>query len=68
VGRYTTTDGQTRAATDVWFTANMTSSLPTDWVEVPADIALLPDAQGYGKVRDLHQAMATNNDIWSIAA
>lgn len=58
VGRYTTTDGQTRAATDVWFTANMTSSLPTDWVEVPADIALLPDAQGYGKVRDLHQAMA----------
>jgi hypothetical protein len=58
VGRYTTPDGQTRAATDVWFTVNMTSSLPTDWVEIPADIALLPDAQGYGKVRDLHQAMA----------
>lgn len=58
VGSYTTTDGQTRAATDVWFTSDVTNSLPTDWVEVPEDIALLPDAQGYGKVRDLHQAMA----------
>ncbi|MGE0351429.1 hypothetical protein [Hydrogenophaga sp.] len=24
---------------------------------MPADIAALPDAQGYGRVRDLHQAM-----------
>ena len=58
VGSYTTTDGQTRAATDVWFTSDVTNSLPTDWVEVPEDIALLPDAQGYGNVRELHQAMA----------
>ena len=42
----------------MWFTSDVTNSLPTDWVEVPEDIALLPDAQGYGKVRDLHQAMA----------
>jgi len=58
VGSYTTLDGQTRAATDVWFQTDPTYSLPTDWVEVPEDIAALPDAQGYGKVRDLHQAMA----------
>lgn len=58
VGSYTTTDGQTRAATDVWFTSDVTYSAPTEWVEVPEDIAILPDAQGYGKVRDLHQAMA----------
>ena len=57
VGSYTTTDGQTRAATDVWVKTDATYSVPTDWVEVPEDIALLPDAQGYGKVRDLHQAM-----------
>jgi Ca2+-binding RTX toxin-like protein len=57
-GSYTTTDGQTRAATDVWFTSDVTNSVPTEWVEVPEDIAVLPDAQGYGKVRDLHQAMA----------
>lgn len=58
VGSYTTTDGEIRAATDVWFSADATYSVPTEWVEVPEDIAVLPDAQGYGKVRDLHQAMA----------
>lgn len=58
VGSYTTTDGQTRAATDVWFQTDATYSVPTEWVDVPEDIAALPDAQGYGKVRDLHQAMA----------
>ncbi|MBI5780046.1 MAG: putative Ig domain-containing protein [Rhodocyclales bacterium] len=58
VGSYTTADGQTRAATDVWVKTDATYSVPTDWVVVPEDIAALPDAQGYGKVRDLHQAMA----------
>ncbi|MCL5770151.1 MAG: hypothetical protein M1588_02390, partial [Planctomycetes bacterium] len=58
VGSYTTTDGQTRAATDVWFKTDATYSVPTEWVDVPEDIAALPDAQGYGKVQDLHQAMA----------
>ena len=53
VGSYTTTNGQTRAATDVWFSTDVTSSRPTEWVDVPEDIAALPDAQGYGKVRDL---------------
>lgn len=68
VGSYTTTDGQTRAATDVWFTSDVTNSVPTEWVDVPEDIAQLPDAQGYGKVRDLHQAMAINDGRWSVAA
>ena len=68
VGSYTTTDGQTRAATDVWFTSDVTNSVPTEWVDVPEDIAVLPDAQGYGKVRDLHQAMAINDGRWSVAA
>jgi hypothetical protein len=68
VGSYTTTDGQTRAATDVWFTSDVTYSLPTEWMEVPEDIAALPDAQGYGKVRDLRQAMAANDRRWSLIA
>ena len=68
VGSYTTTDGQTRAATDVWVKTDATYSVPTDWVEVPEDIALLPDAQGYGKVRDLRQAMAANDRRWSLIA
>jgi VCBS repeat-containing protein len=58
VGSYTTSDGQTRTATDVWVQTDATFSVPTEWVDVPEDIATLPDAQGYGKVRDLHQAMA----------
>ncbi|MBT9464373.1 calcium-binding protein [Hydrogenophaga sp.] len=58
VGSYTTTSGETRTATDIWVQTNPTQSLPTDWVIVPEDIAALPDAQGYGLVRDLHQAMA----------
>ena len=58
VGSYTNTDGQTRTATDVWVQTDTTYSVPTAWVDVPEEIAALPDAQGYGKVRDLHQAMA----------
>lgn len=58
VGSYTTTDGETRDASDVWFKSDVLYSVPTHSVEVPEDIADLPDAQGYGKVRDLHQAMA----------
>lgn len=58
IGSYTTAEGQTRGAADVWFQTDALNSIATDWVEVPEDIALLPDATGYGKVRDLHQAMA----------
>ncbi len=58
VGSFVTTDGETRTATDVWFKTDATYSVPTEWVDVPEAIALLPDARGYGKVRDLHQAMA----------
>ncbi|MBI5329536.1 MAG: hypothetical protein HZB71_02880 [Betaproteobacteria bacterium] len=58
LGSYTTTTGQTRAATDVWFQADPTYSIATEWIDVPDDIAALPDATGYGHVRDLHQAMA----------
>jgi Ca2+-binding RTX toxin-like protein len=58
IGSYTTTDGQTRQAEDVWFVADPMYSIATEQVDVPADIAALPTARGYGKVRDLHQAMA----------
>ncbi len=58
VGSYTTVEGETRAATDVWVKTDPAYSIPTEWVDVPEDVITLPDAQGYGKVRDLHQAMA----------
>jgi hypothetical protein len=58
VGSYTSTAGQTRNATDVWFSTDTTYSVATDRIDVTADIAALPNARGYGLVRDLHQAMA----------
>ena len=58
LGSYTASDGQRRLATDVWFKTDTLNSQPVDWVAVPDDIAQLPDVKGYGKVRDLHQAMA----------
>ena len=57
-GSYTTTAGQTRKVDDVWFAADPMYSIATKQVEVPADIAALPTARGYGNVRDLDQAMA----------
>ena len=70
VGNYTTTEGETRAATDVWVQTDATYSVPTEWVDVPDEIAQLPDAQGYGKVRDLHQAMAldTTGELKALVA
>jgi Ca2+-binding RTX toxin-like protein len=61
IGSYSTTDGQTHEANDVWFTADPTYSFATEWVDVPGDINVLPDAKGFGKMRDLHQAMAMDD-------
>jgi hypothetical protein len=58
IGSYTKADGTTAAAEDVWFKTDPAYTIATDWLDVPADIAALPDLQGYGTVYDLHQAMA----------
>ncbi len=58
VGSYTRTDGTTLTATDVWFKTNKTYTIASKWLDVPDEIAALPDLQGYGNVYDLHQAMA----------
>lgn len=61
IGNYTTVEGVKRDAVDVWFDSNPTDSVATNWVEVSQDIANLPNLQGYGKVRDLRQAMALDS-------
>lgn len=61
ISSYTSTAGNTHIAADVWVQTDPTYSVPTEWVEVPEDITALPDAQGYGKVRDLQQAMAMDD-------
>jgi len=57
VGSFTKTDGTTAAAADVWFKTDKMYTIADEWLDVPADIAALPDLQGYGNVYDLHQAM-----------
>ena len=42
--------------TDVWFVVDCTYT-ETDMLPVPADIAILPNAVGYGKTYTPHQAM-----------
>lgn len=61
IGNFTTDDGLTRTAADVWVQTNPAHSLPIEWIDVPQDIAWLPDAKGYGKVRDLQQSMAMDS-------
>ncbi|CAG0990149.1 partial Leukotoxin, partial [Methylophilaceae bacterium] len=58
VGSYLSSAGESRAMTDVWFDVNTMLTIAQDWVAVPDAIALLPNLQGWGNVRDLHQAMA----------
>ncbi len=58
VGSYTRTDGTVLTATDVWFRTDKTYTIADEWVDVPDDIAVLPDLQGFGNTYDLHQAMA----------
>jgi len=57
-GNYTTTTGTTRVMGDYLLSQNSMYSIATNWVEVSTEIAALPDANGYGKVDTLHQAMA----------
>ena len=57
VGSYTTTSGEVRTMTDVWFTSNPTLT-QEEIIAVSSEISVLPDIAGYGRSRSLHQAMA----------
>ena len=57
VGSFTKTDGTTGATEDVWFKMDKGYTIANEWLDVPEDIATLPDLRGYGNVYDLHQAM-----------
>ncbi len=57
VGSFTRADGTSGTAADVWFQVNKAFTIADEWLDVPEDIAVLPDLQGYGNIYDLHQAM-----------
>jgi Ca2+-binding RTX toxin-like protein len=56
-GSFTRSDGTSGAATDYLFERDSALTIPEEWLAVPAPVAALPDATGFGKVYDLHQAM-----------
>lgn len=58
ISTYTRTDGSQRATADVWFASTPSHTVATSSVAVPGRLAGLPEAVGYGTVRDLSQAMA----------
>ena len=39
------------------------NAIANEWLDVPEDIASLPDLQGYGNVYDLQQAMARERQM-----
>ncbi len=57
IGRFEWADGREGEATDVWFIQDTAITEARERLDVPEDIATLPDLMGYGEVHDLHQAL-----------
>ena len=58
IGSYTKTDGTTSTITDVWFKSDLMNTSDKTKIDIPDDIATLPNIRGFGNVHDLHTAMA----------
>lgn len=56
-GSFTKSDGTTGNTADVYFQVDKTDTIANERLDVPEDIASLPDLEGYGNVYDLQQAM-----------
>ena len=56
-GSFTWNDDTTSTATDVWFANDPLFTIANEWLDVPGDIAALPELQGFGSVYTLRQTM-----------
>ncbi len=56
-GTYAKSDGTMGIMGDLALDSDTAYTIADTWLDVPDDIAGLPDLQGYGTVYDLHQAM-----------
>ncbi|WP_151712762.1 calcium-binding protein [Acinetobacter bereziniae] len=63
VGSYEKTDGTTHTMGDVNFSFDSIYSEFTNKIEVNKEIKDLPDLKGYGRVRDLHEAMVQSSNL-----
>lgn len=61
IGSYTSVDGSTRSANDVWFVTDRSDTIAKPLgATLPDDVLSLPDLEGYGTTRSLHDSMALN--------
>jgi len=67
-GTYTKTDGTTGEMGDYLFDAESMNTIATEWLDVPEEIAELPDIAGLGNVYSLHQAMVRNSELKDLVA
>ncbi len=56
-GKYETTSGEMRDVTDVWFSVDTATVIAKDVEPITADVAMLPDVLGMGRVEDLRHAV-----------
>ena len=63
VSSYEKTDGSTFKMGDVNFSFDSIYSEFTNRIEVSKEIKDLPELKGYGRVRDLHEAMSLSSDL-----
>ncbi len=57
LGSYTKVGGEVLNMGEYLLNSDITDTIETEWLEVPAEIQALPDVRGFGKVYSLHQAM-----------
>ncbi len=68
IGSFEFTDGSTGQIGEYSLQSDAMVTTANEWLDVPEDIAALPDLTGYGVVYDLHQAMVrdTPGDLQSL--
>ena len=57
-GSFDREDGTQGNINDIWFNIDLMDTIDKTNIDIPADIAALPNVKGFGNVHDLHTAMA----------
>lgn len=58
IGTFDKENGTQGNISDIWFNTDLMDTVDRTNIEIPADIAALPNVLGFGNVHDLHTAMA----------
>jgi len=61
VGSFERIDGSTGQMAEYNLQRAMMCTVAKEWVDVPEDVGLLPDLQGFGSTYDLHQAIVRDS-------